>query len=287
MSPSHHVRNLTVGAVAAIAAFVAWPGAAEAQAGFQCKSTETQPECHARLKCRADEDLEDCQRRLRDAGERRDDQRDDDRARGSDDDRRGGSRSDRRDRGRDDDRARSDRRGRGGRDRSRRGGGRRGGGGDRGGFVANKTFGLGLELGQPSGLTGKYFFADKVAFDFGVGWIYRHYYYDDGLHLYGDVLFHPVSLASNPSFELPLYIGFGLRFWDFEYCYQNVCGYDGSVVGLRIPFGIAFDFNNAPIDIFLQLVPTFDFVDDDYRDRYDDRTHTGIDLSAGFRFWFN
>src|SRR5690349_24781426 len=84
-------------------------------------------------------------------------------------------------------------------------------------FEANKTFGLGLELGEPTGLNGKYFFGPSTAFDFGVGWIYRHYYYGDGIHLYGDVLFHPVSLVHADGFELPLYIGVGVRFWDFDY----------------------------------------------------------------------
>ncbi|HEY5926396.1 MAG TPA: hypothetical protein VIV11_32140 [Kofleriaceae bacterium] len=130
------------------------------------------------------------------------------------------------------------------------------------------------------------FLSDKVALDFGLGWIYRHYYYGDGLHLYGDVLFHPVSIASTESFELPLYIGPGLRFWDFEYCVGNVCGYGGSAIGIRMPVGIAFDFNNVPLDIFIQLVPVLDFLRGDYYDRYRDRTNLAIDFSVGIRYWF-
>ena len=36
-------------------------------------------------------------------------------------------------------------------------------------FEANKTFGLGLMLGEPTGLTGKYFIAPQTAIDFGLG----------------------------------------------------------------------------------------------------------------------
>ena len=36
---------------------------------FDCKKTETQAECHARLKCKADEEIEDCQKRLRAAAQ--------------------------------------------------------------------------------------------------------------------------------------------------------------------------------------------------------------------------
>jgi hypothetical protein len=270
-----------------VSALVAISGVASGQS-YQCKATETQPECHTRLKCHEDEELEDCQKRLRSQrGDKDRDRDDDDRGRDRDRDRDDNDRG-RRDRGRDrDDRSRSSRGGgrRGDRGRHRRGGGGGGGGGSHA-FEANKTFGLGLELGEPSGLNGKYFFSDKAAFDFGLGWIYRHYYYGNGVHFYGDFLYHPLSIASTDAFELPLYIGVGLRFWDFDYCYMNVCDYHDSAFGLRIPFGIAFDFNRAPLDIFLQLVPVIDFVGDDYYDRYGDRAHGGIDASVGFRLWF-
>jgi hypothetical protein len=172
---------------------------------------------------------------------------------------------------------------RGGRGRGGRGG-RSGGGG--GGYETGKTFGLGLELGTPSGLNGKYFLSDVGALDFGLGWIYRHYYYGDGLHLYVDYLHNVTSLVSTDSFELPFYFGVGARFWDFDYCVNRVCTYGGSAVGVRVPIGIAFDFRNAPVDIFLQLVPVVDFLRGDYYNRNRDRTHVGIDFSAGIRFWF-
>src|SRR3954470_22337258 len=70
-------------------------------------------------------------------------------------------------------------------------------------FEANKTFGLGLELGEPDGLNGKYFLSSSNALDFGVGYIYHHYYGDDGIHLYADYLWHPLVLTSAAAFELP------------------------------------------------------------------------------------
>jgi hypothetical protein len=315
--PRVRIASVAVAAACLLVALAPLARAQSRAAQVECRKTETQAECHARLKCRANEELEDCQRRLldcragedlaeckrragaqarerdgrRDDADRRDRDRDDaDRGRRGRDDADQGRR-DRR--GRDADRGRRDRRGRDAdaRSRGRRGdrdgdGRRRGGDGARG-FQANKTFGLGLELGEPSGLTGKYFFSDNGAFDFGIGWIYRHYYYGDGMHLYADLLFHPVSLVSADAFELPLYIGGGLRYWSFRYCYMQFCDERGAALGLRIPIGIAFDFNDAPLDIFLQVVPVIDFVHGDYYDRYRDRTHVGVDLSVGFRFWFN
>jgi hypothetical protein len=252
-----------------------------------CRPTETQPECHARLGCRADEDLDECRRRLAASG------RDGGRG-GNDDARRGGGTRQRddgdragRQRGGDRGQRRGDRGRRRGDGRRRGGGGGGGGGGrDGGGFQANKTFGLGFELGAPTGLVGKAFVSDSTALDFGLGWIYRHYYYGDGVHLYLDYLWHPTALARADAFEMPFYIGVGGRYWDFDYCDNRVCGFRGSAFGVRVPIGIAIDFNNAPIDLFFQVVPVLDFVRGDYYNRYRDRTHLAIDASLGLRFWF-
>ena len=147
-------------------------------------------------------------------------------------------------------------------------------------FEANKTFGLGLELGAPFGLTGKYFYASDKAFDFGIGDI--DYYYGDryGLHIYADHLWHPMSLATTEPFELPFYIGVGLRLWDFN---ENGPAPDpGYALGVRVPIGIAFDFNDVPLDVFVQLTPVLDFAFN-----YRDRAVFGVDGSVGIRYWFN
>ena len=153
-------------------------------------------------------------------------------------------------------------------------------------FEANKTFGLGLELGEPTGLTGKLFLQPDQAIDFGVGDIYHHYYGGDGLHLYFDYLWHPVSLASTEAFELPFYVGVGARTWFFDYnCPNgpgNVCN-GAEAFGIRVPLGVSFDLNNVPLDIFIQLVPTLDF----FRDYAPHNVYLDVDFSIGIRYWFS
>lgn len=305
-----HRSQITLACASSVLALVAATSLARAQnhPAIACRKTETQPECHARLTCKASEELEACQKRLlkctanetleacekragaKPTNEGNAGQRDDAGNRGGD---RG---AEERGRDREADNERGERRNRDEPDRERgergdrgEGEGRRRQRGARGrtkGFQANKTFGLGLELGQPTGLNGKYFLSESGALDFGIGWIYRHYYYGDGFHLYADYLWHPTSLVSASAFELPLYIGAGLRYWDFDYCDRGICTYGGSAIGIRVPVGISFDFNNVPLDIFIQLVPVIDFINGDYYDRYRDRAHLGIDLSAGIRYWF-
>jgi hypothetical protein len=144
-------------------------------------------------------------------------------------------------------------------------------------FEANKTFGIGLMVGAPSGLSGKYYYAGNKAFDFGLGGV-RYYRHRDGFQLHVDHLWHPVSLASTRDFELPLYLGIGARLFDFDYG-----GVDDAVaVGLRAPIGIAFDLNNTPLDIFLEFALVADiFVN--YKDDF------GADLNGalGVRYYLN
>ena len=143
-------------------------------------------------------------------------------------------------------------------------------------FEANKTFGLGLMLGAPTAIAGKYYYASDKAFDFGVGAM-RYYRHRDGLHLHVDHLWHPVSLASTAAFELPLYVGLGFRIFDFD----DNANDDGVAIGIRAPIGIAFDFNNTPIDIFVELALVADFFVD-YGDRYDG----DLNGAVGFRYYF-
>ncbi|MCB9571137.1 MAG: DUF3996 domain-containing protein [Kofleriaceae bacterium] len=159
-------------------------------------------------------------------------------------------------------------------------------------FEANKTFGLGLMLGAPTGLSGKYFVGRSNAIDFGIGTIYgyrgRH-----GLHVHADYLWHPLSLTSAPAFELPLYIGIGGRFYNGDRCYlyanNGKCDYyyNGyTAVGVRAPIGISFDFNNVPIDIFGEIAFVFDFLVD-HDSRYDNGVYFDVNGAIGLRYYFN
>ena len=148
-------------------------------------------------------------------------------------------------------------------------------------FEANKTFGLGLELGAPTGVVGKWFFASDRALDFGIGDVYN-YFNRAGLHIYGDYLFHPTSLASNESFELPFYIGIGARIWNFRDSGRPEPN-DAFAFGVRVPVGVAFDFNNVPLDFFIQVVPVLDF----YSGNAAHTVYIDFDASFGVRYWFN
>jgi hypothetical protein len=150
-------------------------------------------------------------------------------------------------------------------------------------YVSNGKFGL--ELGEPSGLNGKLFLTPSQALDFGIGDLYHNFYVGDGagLHLYLDYLWHPTELTRAEAFKLPFYVGVGGRIWFFDYaCRNNICT-SASMFGVRVPVGIDFDFNNVPLDIFIQFVPTLDF----YRNYTNRSVYLDVDFSVGIRYWFS
>lgn len=141
-------------------------------------------------------------------------------------------------------------------------------------FTANKEFGLGLMIGAPTGLSGKYYLSADNAIDFGLG-VVRHFRNRDGLHIHADYLWHPAVLLTAEPFVMPLYFGVGARFFDFS---DN--NDDDLSVGVRVPLGIALDFNNVPIDIFFELAFVFDFI----VDRGD--TYADLNGAIGLRYYF-
>ena len=126
--------------------------------------------------------------------------------------------------------------------------------------------GLGIVLGEPFGISAKYWLSDQAAIDGGIGARYGHHdhyycddafyrghgYYDDHcedrtsrLEVHSDFLWH-FDLPVNLPGRLPVYIGAGARLVtpDTEF-------------GLRIPIGITYLFDNVPIDLFAELAPVF------------------------------
>jgi hypothetical protein len=160
--------------------------------------------------------------------------------------------------------------------------------GSRAAFTTDKEFGLGVMLGAPSGLSGKYYLGDSsVALAFGAG-VFYEFRHHEGTHLHLDVLWHPAILATADSFVLPLYLGVGGRILDHDdYTWRDEFYDDHTHIGVRAPVGIAFDFTNVPLDVFFELVLVADlmFLDDD--DTIDDG-HDTLDFNGaiGVRYYF-
>ncbi len=156
-------------------------------------------------------------------------------------------------------------------------------------------FGLGIMLGNPTGLSGKWYMGKPFALQAGLGFVDDDFDDggdDDGFHLHVDVVWHPRVLARTPDFTLPFYFGVGGRILNDEDRYVcgpggTRCGDDDTYIGVRVPVGLLMDFNKVPLDIFLEIalvVDIIEFDDNDYVDDNHDRVH--LNGALGARYYF-
>ena len=110
----------------------------------------------------------------------------------------------------------------------------------------SKPVGLGIILGEPSGITGKYWFTDLVAMDLTASYSFVHYWliYGDGLYHFRDV----IKLPSDFSGTLVPYVGggAGIRFSTRD-------RKDELSAYLRVPLGIEFLFRKPSLALFVEL----------------------------------
>lgn len=141
----------------------------------------------------------------------------------------------------------------------------------------NKKFGLGVIIGEPTGLSAKLWLSNHNALAFGLGWTVQGYRfngfdpdYNKGTrtHIHVDYLWHSFNAISS-SGEFPLFYGIGGRI---------VTGpeYSGTF-GVRGVLGIAWLPRSTPLDIFIEVVPTLLLVN---------LTGFGIEAGVGARFFF-
>jgi hypothetical protein len=146
-----------------------------------------------------------------------------------------------------------------------------------------RPFGLGLTLGDPTGITGKYWISRVHTFDVAIGW---GFYPFEGVALYGDYLYNIVDLipGGERGFNLPLYLGVGGKIgaWHHHYYdsyHDHYRDEYGPGLGIRIPFGITMVFSRAPFDIFLELAPSIEFISPD-------PFWFDLDFAVGGRYYF-
>ncbi len=126
-------------------------------------------------------------------------------------------------------------------------------------------FGLGMILGEPSGISGKLWLSRTTAFDGAVAWSAAG---DDELHLQGDFVWHDFGLIGVDRGALPVYYGVGGRLRLDE-------GRDR--IGVRVPVGLAYIFEDGRFDLFMEVAPILDLA-----------PRTDVEAAAGFgvRFFF-
>lgn len=132
-------------------------------------------------------------------------------------------------------------------------------------------FGLGLMIGDPTGITGALRSGDTSVIQAQAGWSTVH----DNVHLNVDYLYNLAILNAPeaPNVSFPVYIGVGacLKLDD-----DNWYG-DDEGVGVRVPLGLTILPRSAPLDFFLEVAPAVLILPE---------TDVTVDGGVGARFYF-
>lgn len=122
--------------------------------------------------------------------------------------------------------------------------------------------GAGVIVGDPTGLTGKFWLDKNLAVDAVLG-------FNDGFSMHSNLLWHIWDLLPQPSEgALPLYLGGGVRFEPNKH---------NTEFGFRAVAGAAYYFPKHPLELFAEVAPVFEVNPD---------TEVGFDFGVGLRVYF-
>lgn len=131
----------------------------------------------------------------------------------------------------------------------------------KGSIDTNGNFGIGVMVGEPTGISVKNWLSGSTAFGIGAAWSLSD---EEALHLHADYLMHCWFADAE---GLAFYYGIGGR----------VIFADDPKVGVRVPLGLNYVFTNVPFDLFVEAVPILDLTPD---------TEFGGNGAVGIRYYF-
>lgn len=134
------------------------------------------------------------------------------------------------------------------------------------GTAQDRGFGLGVILGEPTGISFKGWTGGSTAIDGGVAWSFVR---GSSFHVHVDYLLHSFDAIKATDTKVPLYYGVGGRI--------KTADKEDAKVGIRGVIGIAYFIPNAPVDIFLEVAPVLDVTP---------ATEVVVNAGLGARYFF-
>ena len=142
-------------------------------------------------------------------------------------------------------------------------------------FAQSRDLGVGIIIGEPTGISLKHWVDNEVAIDGALAWSLDE---DDTFHIHADYLLHRYDFFNQRGIDgkVPVYYGAGgrLKLRDDD---KRGDDDDDVFIGIRFPLGVSYMIPDTYFDVFLEIVPVFDIYPD-----------TDIDLEAAFggRYYF-
>ncbi|MFI5252799.1 MAG: hypothetical protein ACHQQQ_10250 [Bacteroidota bacterium] len=126
--------------------------------------------------------------------------------------------------------------------------------------------GVGIIVGEPTGLSGKFWVNQISAVDVGLAWSFI----DEGsFHVHADYLWHSYNDFRTEDY-IAIYYGIGGRI--------KTSTSGGGRLGVRGTIGLDFFLKDAPFDAFIEAAPIMDLTP---------KTDLSFNGGVGFRFFFN
>lgn len=107
--------------------------------------------------------------------------------------------------------------------------------------------GVGVIVGEPTGISAKHWLDEDSAIDAALGWSFEG---RTSFHVHADWLWHDFTLIPVEKGSLPIHYGIGARFK----------GKSGSQdrAGIRVPVGLGYHFDEIPLEVFAEVAPILD-----------------------------
>jgi hypothetical protein len=140
----------------------------------------------------------------------------------------------------------------------------------------SRELGLGILLGEPSGLTGKYWLSVSQALDLHLSFDFS----DEAFAVVFDYLFHfDIARLGNRKVELPFYVGIGGKLLVDADNKPGRADEDNDDVrlGLRVPLGLSVLLTQAPLEFFGEVGLGISVIP---------RTVPDLDGGLGVRYYF-
>jgi hypothetical protein len=112
--------------------------------------------------------------------------------------------------------------------------------------AAGGPIGIGLMIGEPTGISAKVWPGGAMGVDLGAAWSFAD---EVAFHVHGDYLWHWPGPPEVSVGGLLFYTGVGGRIKLEE---------DSNRVGVRVPLGVTYLFPRSHLDFFLEIVPILD-----------------------------
>lgn len=127
--------------------------------------------------------------------------------------------------------------------------------------------GIGIIVGQPTGVSFKHWLSDANSIDAALAWSFVK---GGGLYVHGNYLFE--NKSNLDSLTIPWFWGVGANVGTWK------SGDDTEIgIGVRVPVGLNFRFQQIPSELFLELAPTLNVVPS---------VNFGVGGAIGYRFVF-